>query len=248
MNSVEKYSTRCCHSVVIVVNYIWIMKRNYEIKVVILWRRLLLPSGTTKRFLNLLFLFLKYLFVNSKRHLAYSFLGSCNSNFFFRGTARYSMSNMDFFTWYWPATHLRVHTVQILNVNLLRIDSSSSLRSPCLFNLMQLPSQYKQYPPYSEQQTDQGRSSSILPLWLPFGRNKGLHIGTLTTQYFSLKTNRLKVLGLKVSLWKHNTVYGIDRLLAGIVGTGILECRIALQSKQFSVTKKRLASPKISRL
>ncbi len=57
---------------------------------------------------------------------------------------------------------------------LLRIDSSSSLRSPCLFNLLQLPSQYKQYyPPYSEQQTDQGRSSSISPLWLPLGATRG---------------------------------------------------------------------------
>ncbi len=60
------------------------------------------------------------------------------------------------------------------------------------------------------------------------GRNKGLHIGTLTTQYFSLKTNGLKVLGLKISLWKHHTVYGIDHLLAGMAGASILECQISL--------------------
>jgi hypothetical protein len=71
------------------------------------------------------------------------------------------------------------------------------------------------------------------------GRNKGLHIGTLTTQYFILKTNGPKVLGLKASLWKHNTVYGIDHYLAGIEGTSILECQIALPEQTVLCDKEK---------
>jgi hypothetical protein len=51
-----------------------------------------------------------------------------------------------------------------------------------------------------------------------------------------------------VTLWKHNTIYGIDHLLAGIVGTSILEWQIALPDDTVLCDKEKTDSLKIPKL
>ncbi len=84
-----------------------------------------------------------------------------------------------------------------------RIDSSSSLRSRCLSNL---PSQYKQYPPVNKPLRAGHLAFRLCDCHL--AQQGAAHWNTHNT-VFSLKKNRLNVLELKVSLWKHNTVHGI---------------------------------------
>jgi hypothetical protein len=143
---------------------------------------------------------------------------------------------MDFFTWYWPATHL--HTVQILNVyQLLRIDSSSSLRSPCQSNLMQLPSQYKQCPPFLLLQMGKNRLGSVILHFVSvIGSYKGLHIGTLTTQYFfENEWTQSKLMKAQYSLRYRPP----SSRYCGNKHT-VLECQIALPEHTLLCDKKRL--------